>query len=66
MINNVIMHILFKCKELLSGSKIHHDFKVHWEFLKGKSGCSTLKRWLQIAGGCSVQDQFNAKCQGWF
>ena len=40
MINSVSTNIVSKCKELLIVSKIHHEFKVHWEIWKGKDGCS--------------------------
>ena len=59
MINEVSIDIASKGTDhLLLVSKIHHEFKVHWNFLKGKGGFSSqvhsslgiLKRWLLVAG----------------
>ena len=41
MIVEVSMNILSKCMSLLSVSKIYYELKVHWDFLKGKGGCSS-------------------------
>ena len=35
------MNVVSRCNELLLVSKIYHEFKVHWDF---------LKRWLHFAG----------------
>ena len=32
--------VALKCIEQLLVSKIHSEFKVHWDILKGKSVCS--------------------------
>ena len=37
---NDSMNVIFRCKELLV-SKIYHEFKVNWDFLKGTGGCSS-------------------------
>ena len=35
------MNAVSRCNELLLVSNIYHEFKVHWDFLKGKGGCSS-------------------------
>ena len=39
MINKDSMNIVCRCNQFLLTSKLHHEFKVHWDFLKG--GCSS-------------------------
>ena len=41
MINEDSLNIVYWGNELLLVSKIYHEFKVHWDFLKGKGGCSS-------------------------
>ena len=56
MCNKVCVNIVPKWYELQLVSK--YITKVHWEFLKGKGGCSlqvqgslgTYKRWLLVTG----------------
>ena len=37
----VSMDVASECNALLLVSKIHHDFKVHWNFCKGKGFCTS-------------------------
>ena len=41
MIDEGSINIFSRCNELLLvGIFIYHEFKVHWDFLKEKDGCS--------------------------
>ena len=41
MIDEFSMNTVSRCNELLLVSKIYNKFKVHWDFVKEKGGCSS-------------------------